>query len=91
MCEKYNGWSNYQTWVFNLWFDAAFEDVAERFFRDCDTPTQAITELEIFIKAYAEELNPLGDGASAWTDLLGHAVGMIDFREIARHYIDEPV
>ena len=91
MCDKYNGWSNYQTWVFNLWFDDFFADAANSFYQGNDTASDATRELATYIKDYEELINPLIDlgDSSAWVDLLTHAIGMIDFYEIAEHYIDE--
>lgn len=89
MCDKYNGWTNYQTWVFNLWYDSAFDDDADRIYHSNDTDFDAIRELEEYIKEWAEENNPIVDDASVWTDLVGHAIGMIDFFEIAEHYIND--
>lgn len=29
MCEKYNGWSNRETWLVNLWFGDNWESVED--------------------------------------------------------------
>ena len=97
MCDTYNGWSNYQTWVFNLWFDDYFSDVAEEIVKQYQgsdiedfisfSPT---VELAQHIKNTAEEFNPIDD-SSVWSDLMGYSIGMIGFYEIAEHYIDEVV
>ena len=35
--QKYNGWSNYETWLCNLWFnDFDFTDIMDMF-DDCDS------------------------------------------------------
>ena len=91
MCKKYNGWTNYQTWVFNLWFDSEFDEAANRIYHSNDTDFDAIRELEEYIKDYTDMINPLIDigDSGPYVDLLTHAIQMIDFFEIAHHYIDE--
>ena len=89
MCDKYNGWPNYQTWVFNLWTDGSFDEEADRIYHANDTDFDAIRALETLIKEFAEEFSPTSDTSDVWTDLMGHAIQMIDFFEIAEHYIDE--
>ena len=86
MCDKYNGWSNYQTWVFNLWYDDFFREIAQDIY---DVQPNPVYDLADHIKETANELLP--DDASVSSDLFGHAVGMIDFYEIAQAYIDEIV
>jgi hypothetical protein len=36
MCEKYNGWSNYETWNFALWYDRSFDEDATRFLDEAE-------------------------------------------------------
>ena len=88
MCDKYNGWSNYQTWVFNLWFDDFFTEEAELIYADSNDANEATHTLAGTMKMTVEEFSPV-DNASVYTDLMGHAVGMIDFYEVAEHYIDD--
>ena len=88
MCDKYNGWSNYQTWVFNLWFDDFFTEEAELIYKDSDDANEATHTLAGTMKMTVEEFNP-ADNASVYSDLMGHAIGMIDFYEVAEHYIDD--
>ncbi len=87
MCEKYNGWSNYQTWVFNLWYDDYFSDIAQELYDRHGCTRVTIFNLSEHIKDVADELVP--SDASVSSDLFGHAVGMIDCHEIAQAYIDE--
>ena len=96
MCDKYNGWSNYQTWVFNLWFDDYFTEEAELIYKDSTDANEAIHTLSGTMKMTVEELNPIGGDTDSgahgvYSDLMGHAIGMIDFYEVAEHYIDELV
>ena len=99
MCDTYNGWENYQTWVFNLWFDDYFAEDAVEFYHQAASDyhndgidqitNNATYMLSQYIEDFAEEWNPIEDDANVWADLMGHAIGMINFYEIAGHYIDE--
>lgn len=90
----YNGWANYQTWVVNLWLtsDSGSVDRLNEMARDCLTQASgdivnAVTQLAAQIESEHEEFMPETTGVYA--DLLGHALGMVDWREIAQYVIDE--
>jgi hypothetical protein len=90
MCNEYNGWSNYQTWVFNLWCDGLWDTNAEELYDSYDNDFDAIRALEMLIKEYIEEFRIDHDhSSSVWSDLLGYAIGHVDCFEIAEHYIDD--
>jgi hypothetical protein len=100
--NSYNGWINYQTWNVNLWIQndaGAHERWSER---AAELVQEAIENEESDPRAHAayelgEEMESDFDDAMAETvsasgcfaDLLGHALGMVDWREIAEHYTDE--
>ena len=101
MSEKYNGWSNYETWAVALWLDndaGTYEYVrelthdtydnarAERYFT---REERARLDLEDALKEYIEENNPLANNASMYSDLLSAAISSVNWREIAGNYIDE--
>jgi len=77
-----NGWSNHETWLVNLWLGDSFVEQAEG--------GQKITE--DFIRQTVDclhdsvhNLDPL------MADLLSVALGSINYREIAKHYVsDDP-
>ena len=41
------------------------------------------------LKEYVEEMNPLTDGASMFTDLLTAAISEVDWHEIAEAFLEE--
>ena len=49
----------------------------------------AVRELESILKEQVEELNPLADEASIFSDLLGAALSEVDWRDIAEHWIND--
>jgi len=77
-----NGWSNHETWLVNLWLGDTFTEQAEG--------GQKITEDFIRQTVYClhdsvQNLDPL------MADLLSAALGSINYREIAKHYVsDDP-
>lgn len=90
MCdERYNGWANYETWCANLWLTndcASYEWLNERAdeaLEDCDgDEDDAVSALAGDIEQHHDELMPEGvEGVFA--DLLRHALGRVDWYEIA--------
>jgi len=90
----YNGWSNYQTWDVALWLDndtglyGDVFDLAELHTNNDDTIPEQTHALAEAIQVYVENLNPHGSDASMFSDLLGYALGAVDWTEIAGHYIE---
>lgn len=102
MGEKgYNGWTNYETWCVALWLDndeetyeqmreftkEAYENPVNNSFIDSVDDRRRIA-LQDMIKEFVEEQNPLPD-AGMFTDLLNAAISEVDWRDIAKHYLDE--
>lgn len=106
MTKKHNGWSNYETWVVNLWMgnDARtceyWREQARRhtnYAAECDTRTQsgkwigtATLDLADKIKTEAEERKP-ELGPSFYSDLLSAALREVNWLEIAEHWMAEEV
>jgi hypothetical protein len=75
-----NGWINHETWLVNLWLGDSFVEQAE--------DGQKITEDFIRQTVYClhdsvQNLDPL------MADLLSTAIGSINYREIAKHYVSD--
>ena len=95
--ERYNGWTNYETWnvalrlgaVYLYWQAAtldAWTDAAD------DPP---FTRSEVARRSLADRLrdevtdgSPLADGASMYTDLLGAALQNVSWGEIADNWLE---
>ncbi len=90
---KYNGWTNYDTWLCNLWFDNFdFTDLMDMF-DGCEDKGDILNTIEEYIKDYVEEfvesyLAP-GDTHGFIHDMLNSSIQEIDFRDIAEHYVDD--
>lgn len=94
----YNGWTNKQTWTVNLWIDndgyaGGSDAVAERAAEIVadDGRDDAVRTLAAEIRAQIEEQvdEETGGARGLSGDLLGHALALVDWEEIAQHYVDE--
>jgi hypothetical protein len=99
--QRYNGWTNYETWNVSLWLDndeGSYTYVRERAdelkaeavaARDenesVDDPTYELAE---WLEEFVEETTP-DLGASMFADLLGAALSEVDWREIAESVLSE--
>jgi len=75
--DTYNGWTNKETWLANLWLSDYF--------------TQEIEDGQSISAAHIKDTinNMLADSPDIWglfSDLLNTAVSSIDCYEIASHY-----
>jgi hypothetical protein len=98
----YNGWPNYETWCFALWWDneePLYRErckVARGFWADaeddlkqfCDRSQTARINFADWLKDWTEENLP-DLGASLWADLLGAALSEVDYHEVADNWLSE--
>lgn len=91
MDTKYNGWSNYETWVANLWMDndEGMQNLAREWAQeDLDDAEgdkdEASRNLAARLEAMHDDgLADIAGVTGVFSDLLRHALGMVDWREIA--------
>lgn len=101
---QYNGWTNYETWLVNLWLtndqgsqemvqEWAQECVQDAIDKDCDSDSiknDAAYELGERIKDWHDEMQAETVGTSGvFTDLLNAALGSVNWYEIGQHFVDE--
>ena len=81
MRTSYNGYSNYETWVVNMWLNSNpySQDMLQHIIQAFETVSEQAEELEHNVMA---DGNYLGGESSMWADLLHAAVGRVDWREI---------
>jgi hypothetical protein len=84
MGEKYNGWSNYETWLVNLWFGDMFNDMAE------EGEQLDEDQIETMVLEMLESDGNLPESGFA-ADIMNAALRSVDWRELAAHYevVDE--
>ena len=95
-----NGWTNYETWLVNLWMDN--EQGSQEFFRETAKaiydeviPNPGFTREETarfrladWLEDHHEENRPEMPTCGLYYDLLSGALGAVNWDEIARHHID---
>ena len=85
--QEYNGWTNYETWLVNLWLSN--DQGTEEMINDMAKHSKDVYSLMEEIKDLIEELNPLKDNADLFSDLLNGAISECNFYEIAEHYYND--
>jgi|ERR1043166_1966752 hypothetical protein len=99
--KTYNGWTNYETWVVNLWMDNEegtqryWSERAEEIVRSSEADQyntkieRAYSDLSDELKREHEENAPEVSGV--FSGLLTAALGEVDWYEIAKSWIDNAV
>ena len=73
--NKYNGWTNYETWLVNLWFDASF---------DVNVSAEEIREeITNYIDVFKFDANN-----GFINDMLNCFLSEVNYHEIASHYTE---
>jgi hypothetical protein len=97
--STYNGWTNYETWLVNLWLDndQGTQEAIREMAQDCrDNPPSGFSHdpnaavpfaLRERIKDYVEEL--VGEHEGLVADLIGAALAEVNYSEIAEHYLSD--
>ena len=98
---SYNGWSNYETWVVNLWLgndedsystcrSLALRCVEESFADNVfSRKERACYQLANELKELIEDRNPLASEANVYADLLNASLGEVNWQEIANSFLEE--
>jgi len=95
MCKPYNGYVNYQTWVVSLWLDndyvsyIYYTERAQELLDEHGDKCKACSELAAEIERHHENHNPLLEDASVYTDLMGHALGAINWQAVAQSFFED--
>jgi hypothetical protein len=99
--SSYNGWSNYETWVVNLWLGndegsyTTCRSLTQRCFEEAvanevlSRKERACYQLANALKEMIEDGNPLAGDASVYADLLNASISEVNWQEIAKGYIEE--
>ena len=99
--KEYNGWTNYETWLTNLWLSndegiyARCRAISEDTFAAA-TSSPTLTRLERYRLDFADAMkelviegNPLVDSAGLYCDLLTGALREVNWREIAANMFED--
>jgi hypothetical protein len=92
--KKYNGWTNYETWVVNLWITndsgsaGYWEAAADSAVREHDEYEPRHTVREVADAMQSEIMDEcLLEGGTMYCDLIGAAFCNVNWREIAEHFV----
>jgi len=83
----YNGWSNYETWLGNLWItndEYNYSILCEALKLDGDIYKKA----EWLEQYYHSQLDEVVSKYSLWQDFIGHAFSLINWTEIVENNLD---
>ncbi len=84
----YNGWTNYPTWVVNLWLGETFYELSQEYISDNHEDEIHPSVIGDYLKEWYEECYPT-DESGPNVDIMTWAVGQINWTEIAEHAIEE--
>lgn len=89
MAQGYQGWSNYETWLANLWYDQVFYDLIVEEYGPDVTYDQEY-DVAQSIQYYLDDmvLEEISSQAGFALDLINAALREINYREIANSVID---
>jgi hypothetical protein len=101
--KRYNGWTNYETWLVKLWMDndqgsdeywreraqEAWNDATPGSYEWQTREEEAVSALADEIKEQHEESVESCGVTGVLSDLLNAALSEVNWREIARAYLDE--
>ncbi len=101
--EKYNGWTNYETWLVNLWLtnDEGSDQYMHELAQDCidynksnnnfTREETATLDMAKRIQQYIEEMAKqwMPDQASMFTDFINAGLSSVNWYEIAAHFIED--
>ena len=91
----YNGWTNYETWLVNLWMDnePGGNEFALDYLKQCKHPKATVSGITYSLSCYLKETyEEDADTLSLppfWKDLLGGALSEVNWMEIASHIWEE--
>ena len=87
VATEYNGWSNRETWVVNLWLSgepSSYSVLMEAVSMQCP----AVDKADWLKERLEWQLNDEIEDARMWRDLLQHASRQVDWLEIIKANLD---
>lgn len=95
--SEYNGWSNYETWNWNLWMEndegwySMTQEAAKDIASEDDDKDEVAFTLRNYLKAECDEMAEqwMPGLAGPFSDLLNSAISEINFYEIAESILED--
>ena len=83
---KYNGWTNYETWLVGLWYSDSYNEYFLEQFREGDLLQRvSADDIRDYVGSFLDEETPEN---GLVTDLLNNAMSQVNWRELAEHVED---
>ena len=83
---KYNGWTNYETWLVGLWYSDSYNEYFLEQFREGELLQRVnADEVRDYVVSFLDEETPEN---GLVTDLLNNAMSQVNWRELAEHVED---
>jgi uncharacterized protein (UPF0128 family) len=92
--ERYNGWTNYETWCVNLWLEGEESEYnywceqAASVKKEYEEDAQEYTLANMLKDNIENEAELAVNAACVFSDLLRAAISEVDFSEIAKGLLD---
>lgn len=84
--QGYNGWTNYETWIVDVWLTS--DQGLYEYVRELKEQYTSKYDLGEAIKAFIEESSPLAEEASMYSDILNGALSVVSWYELAADLLD---
>ena len=90
--QKYNGWTNYATWLVNLHFDCLdfSDEIDSGVFDDMDADDirgHVASLIQELVESYLDEVVTIDH--SFVQDIMNATINDVDWHDIADHYLDD--
>ena len=72
--DKYNGWTNYNTWLVNLWFSEVFDEIM-------------VDEIKNYVENHIDEVISESYLNGFLGDVIGSFMNDVNWTEIESHYL----
>ena len=89
--EKYNGWTNYETWLVNIWVDndKKLYFMMKDIINSHDWTDKAYELSKVLQETYEQQAENTGLKVGLMSDLLNGALRAVNWYELADHYITD--
>tara|TARA_A100001201_G_scaffold2908_1_gene7131 strand:- start:537 stop:857 length:321 start_codon:yes stop_codon:yes gene_type:complete len=90
--QKYNGWTNYATWMVNLHFDCLdfSDEIDSGVFDDMDADDirgHVASLIQEYVESYVEAVHPCTN--LFVQNCIDSTINDVDWHDIADHYVDD--
>ena len=81
--QEYNGWTNYETWNWRLWYGDSFD---EETVSEHEDVASLANYLKDFTEEQAAEISP---ESGFFADIINASISEVNFDEIAEHLFED--